>query len=360
LSLDPAQDVALILYSSGTTGLPTGVLLAHRNLAAAILQLYSGDLAREDDVLVAISPFYHVVGLNGILNLGIYAGATTVTMTRYEINRFLGAVQQYKISSAFLTPPVVMELTKSDVVDSYDLSSLRSILCAAAPLGAEIEQAASDRLGCLVRQGFGMTEASGPISTTLPDPARLRRGSCGPLVPSTECKLVDLGTGQELETNQTGELMVRGPQVMKGYLNQPAATAATFEADAFLHTGDVGYADEDGNLFIVDRVKEIIKYNAYQVAPAEIEAVLAAHPSVSDAAVIPSPDPRTGEIPKAYVVLKPGTQATETELMDYVAERVAPYKKVRQLVFVDAIPKSASGKILRRVLIEQDRAGQPT
>jgi len=221
-------------------------------------------------------------------------------------------------------------------------------------MGAELEQAAADRLGCVVRQGYGMTEAAGPITTTLSD--RIRRGSVGLLVPSTESKIVDLADGHELAAGERGEILVRGPQVMRGYLNQPEATAATLEPDGWLHTGDVGFFDDDGFLWVVDRVKEIIKYKAYQVAPAELEAVLASHPAVADAAVVPSPDPESGEVPKAFVVLRSAATASEADLLAFVAERVAPYKKVRRLEFVDSIPKSPTGKILRRLLVERERA----
>lgn len=352
--IDSASDTALILYSSGTTGLPKGVMLSHRNLITALLQHESGDLARADDVLLALSPFFHVVGLGGILNLGLYASARIVTMRRYNLTGLLEIAQRERLSSVFLTPPVVLELAKSPLTEQYDLSSLRSVLCAAAPLGAEVEELAAERLGCVVRQGYGMTEATGPVTTTLMD--RPRRGAVGEVVPNTELKVIDLGDGRELEPEQPGEILVRGPQVMQGYLNHPEATAATIEPDGWLHTGDVGYFDADGYLYVVDRVKEIIKYKAYQVAPAELEAVLTSHPAVVDAAVVPSPDEDSGEVPKAFVVRQSEASVTAEELMAFVAEQVAPYKKVRRLEFVESIPKSASGKILRRVLVEAARA----
>jgi acyl-CoA synthetase (AMP-forming)/AMP-acid ligase II len=200
-----------------------------------------------------------------------------------------------------------------------------------------------------------MTETSGPVSTSMAEDGVVRyRGSVGQPVPSTEVKIVDLDTERETPPGQPGEIMVRGPQVMKGYLNQPEATAASLEPDGFVHTGDVGYANPEGYLYIVDRVKEIIKYKAYQVAPAELEAILTSHPGVLYAAVVPSPDLDSGEVPKAFVVPRDRSISAE-QLMDFVAERVAPYKKLRRLEFVESIPKSASGKILRRVLVEQER-----
>jgi acyl-CoA synthetase (AMP-forming)/AMP-acid ligase II len=353
------NDTALILYSSGTTGLPKGVELTHRNLIASVLQLHSGDLARDDDVLLALAPFFHVVGLHGVMNLGMFAGSAIVILGRYDLPKLLEAIQRYRISSVFLTPPVVTDLARHPDVDGFDLSSLRSILCAAAPLSSGLEQATADRLGCIVRQGYGMTEASGPVSTNLPENGAMRRrGSVGQPVPSTECKVVDLVTGQEVAPGLSGEIMVRGPQVMKGYLHQPEATAISLEPDGWLHTGDVGSADSDGYLYVIDRVKEIIKYKAYQVAPAELEGILTAHAAVRDAAVVPSPDVEAGEVPKAFVVLRDTGNVSADELMDYVAEQVAPYKKVRRLEFVDAIPKSASGKILRRVLVERERKAE--
>jgi acyl-CoA synthetase (AMP-forming)/AMP-acid ligase II len=238
------------------------------------------------------------------------------------------------------------------VVDKYDLSSLRWILSGAAPLGADLAAACAARLGCRVVQGYGLTETS-PVTHVSPPDDRNRPGTVGLLVANTECKIVDPATGRPLGPNEDGELWMRGPQVMKGYLKNPGATAAVIDADGFFHSGDIGHVDEDGYFRIVDRLKELIKYKGLQVAPAELEAVLLTHPAVADAAVIPIPNEEAGEVPKAFVVRR--GDVTEDALMAYVAERVAPYKKIRALEILEQIPKSPSGKILRRVLVERER-----
>jgi len=251
-------------------------------------------------------------------------------------------------------PPIVLKLAKEPLVDKYDLSSLKMVFSGAAPLGPELSRECMERIGCGIRQGYGMTETS-PVTHSSPaDPTKVKLGSVGPPAPNTECKLIDPATGAECAPHEEGEVCVRGPQNMRGYLNNPEATARTIDADGWLHTGDIGYADEDGHFFIVDRVKELIKYKGFQVAPAELEAVLLTHPAVADAAVIPCRDVEAGEVPKAFVVLK--GEATADEVMEFVAERVAPHKKIRALEFIEQIPKSLSGKILRRVLIEKERA----
>jgi acyl-CoA synthetase (AMP-forming)/AMP-acid ligase II len=354
LAADPAEDTALILHSSGTTGLPKGVMLTHYNLMASLLQLRDADAGQETDVLAAIPPFFHIAGLHGIVNLGFFVGATIVTMRRFALERFLALVQEHRISNVLLVPPVLNALTSSPAVADFDVSSLRLICCVAAPLSAEAERAAENRLGCVVKQGYGQTEVSGPATWMPSDPSKLRHGSVGLPPASTQIRIVDVTDGRELGPQQAGEVLVRGPQVMKGYLNQPEATASTIDSDGWLHTGDIGFADDDGYLYIVDRLKELIKYKGYQVAPAELEAVLGTHPAVADAAVVPSPDAEAGEIPKAFVVLR--SEASADDVLGFVAERVAPYKKVRALEVVDSIPKSPSGKILRRMLVERERA----
>ncbi len=354
VEIDPRNDLVVLPYSSGTTGLPKGVMLTHQNLVANICQMEGLDYFTEKDTLIAVLPLFHIYGLVVILNMGLSTGATIVTMPRFELEHFLRALQDYGVTMAHIVPPIVLALSKNPAVDSYDLSKLQSIFCGAAPLGAALTQAFTDRIKCNVRQGYGMTETS-PVTHSSPsDPRQVKFGSVGVCAPNTECKVVDLQTGAPLGPNKEGEICVRGPQVMKGYLNQPEATAHTIDSEGWLHTGDVGYADQDGHFFIVDRAKELIKYKGFQVAPAELEAILLTHPAILDAAVIPSADQEAGEVPKAFVVLR--SEATSQEILDFVTARVAPFKKIRHIEFTDTIPKSASGKILRRVLIDQARA----
>jgi acyl-CoA synthetase (AMP-forming)/AMP-acid ligase II len=252
----------------------------------------------------------------------------------------------------------MLALAHHPAVGRYDLSSLRRVFTGAAPLGEQIAREVGARLGCVVMQGYGMTETSPSTHMTPREPEKMRAGSVGTLVPNTECKIVGTESGAELGANEEGELCVRGPQVMKGYLNRPEATAETVDREGWLHTGDIGYADADGHFFIVDRKKELIKYKGFQVAPAELEALLVTHPAVADAAVIPSPDEEAGEVPKAFVVLKADRAASADELIAFVAVHLSPHKKIRLVEFVEQIPKSPSGKILRRVLVARERAGR--
>lgn len=347
------EDLVALPYSSGTTGFPKGVMLTHHNLVANICQMQGLNYFTENDRLVCVLPLFHIYGLVVILNLGLFKGTTIVTLPRFDLAQFLKTISDYRITLAHLVPPVVLALSKSPLVDNYDLSSMKTIFSGAAPLGPDLTQACMSRLNCRIRQGYGMTETS-PVTHSSPaDPTKVKYGSVGVPAPSTECKIIDLETGAELGPNQEGEVCVRGPQVMKGYLNKPEATAATIDPHGWIHTGDIGYADEDGHFFIVDRAKELIKYKGFQVAPAELESVLLTHPAISDAAVIPSPDEEAGEVPKAYVVLK--GEATTDEILSYVADRVAPHKKIRSVEFTDKIPKSPSGKILRRLLVQAER-----
>ena len=327
-------------------------MLTHHNLVANICQCDHAIVYQPDgEVALAFLPFFHIYGMQVLMNGLLANGVTVVTLPRFDLDQALSLVQEHRITRFFAVPPVVLALAKHPAVDSYDLSSLVQVFSGAAPLGAEIAMEAEKRIGCEVVQGYGMTELS-PVSHATP-PGMFKAGSSGVTVSNTESRIVDPDTGEDQPVGERGELWVRGPQVMKGYLNNPEATAATLDSDGWLHTGDVAIIDEDHHMTIVDRVKELIKYNGFQVPPAELEALLITHPEVNDVAVIGIPDESAGELPKAFIVRSPGSEVTAEDLQAFVAEHVASYKHIRLVEFIDEIPKSASGKILRRLLRDQ-------
>jgi acyl-CoA synthetase (AMP-forming)/AMP-acid ligase II len=361
-AIDPGRDLVVLPYSSGTTGLPKGVMLTHRHLVANLRQcegMQGFECFGERDVVMAVLPFFHIYGMVVIMELCLANGSTVVTLPRFDLTEFLGLIQKHRVTVLPLVPPIVLGLVKHPAVAQFDLSSVRLVFSGAAPLGEEVARALAGKLGCPVVQGYGMTEAS-PVthlSPTIDAPAK--PGSIGKVVPNTEVKIVDLVTGAALGPRESGELLIRGPQIMRGYLNRPQETAEAIDLDGWYHTGDVGYVDDEEWFYIVDRTKELIKYKGLQVAPAELEALLVTHPAVLDVAVIRKADDEAGEVPLAYVVLKPDAAARETSadaLMAWVAEQVAPHKRIRHVRFTDQIPKSASGKVLRRVLLDRERA----
>ena len=348
--VDVREAVVTLPYSSGTTGLPKGVMLTHFNLAANCAQTEPCIEAGDDEVILAFLPFFHIYGMQVLMNMQLSMGATVVTMPRFELDQGLDIVQRHKVTRFYAVPPVVLALAKHPLVDEYDFTSVKQVFSGAAPLGAELAAEASARVGCEVVQGYGMTELS-PVSHCTVE-GDFRPGTSGVTVGNTEIRIVDTDSGDDQDVGGEGELLVRGPQVMKGYLNNDEATRNTIDDDGWLHTGDVAVLDEHGHVSIVDRVKELIKYKGFQVPPAELEALLVAHPKVADVAVIGIPDDEAGELPKAFVVGQPGESPTTEELQQYLAEHVASYKQVRLVEFVDEIPKSPSGKILRRFLRE--------
>lgn len=354
VTIDPAQDVAALPYPSGTTGTPKGVMLTHRQIATNLAQLEPVVPAAPGERILAVLPFFHIYGLTALMNAPLRLGATVVVLPRFDLEQFLAAIQNHRITGLYVAPPIVLALAKHPLVADYDLSSLKYVLSAAAPLDAKLAAACSQRLGLPpVGQAYGMTELSpGTHVVPLDAMSDAPPGTVGRLIPGTEMRIVSLDDpGKDLGTGASGEILIRGPQVMKGYLGRPDATAALIDASGWLHTGDVGHVDADGWLFVVDRVKELIKYKGFQVAPAELEALLLTHPGVADAAVVGAHDDDGNEIPHAHVVRRPTAPAlTEGEIMTYVAERVAPYKRVRRVTFVAGVPRSASGKILRREL----------
>lgn len=353
VAIDPEKDLIALLYSSGTSGLPKGVMLTHRNLVASLSQLRAAEMITADDVVFGILPFFHIYGLM-VMQLVLSQGATLVTLPRFELTATLEALQAHRVTFAYLAPPVVVKMAQHPHIDAYDLSHLQVIHCGGAPLATGVAERCKVRLGCRLKQGYALTECYPALRVNATEAEHLPISAVGYCAPNTECKLVDPETGAELGPGQPGEIWLRGPQVMQGYLHHPTETAQVLDAAGWLRTGDVGIASEDGVFTIVDRLKELIKYKGYQVAPAELEALLLTHPAVADVAVIPSPDAQAGEVPKAVVVLC--HEVAPDDLLAFVAARVAPYKKVRRIEIVAQIPKSPSGKILRRVLVERDRA----
>jgi acyl-CoA synthetase (AMP-forming)/AMP-acid ligase II len=347
------SDLATLLYSSGTTGFPKGVMLTHRAMVAALVALDGLARFTDRDRAICPIPFFHIAGQSAGLNKSLRAGVTVVTMPRFDVETFLTLIEQHRATAVFAAPPIVLALAKHPLVDRYDLSSLEKVVSGSAPLSAQLQTACAERLGRFVGQAYGLTE-TGLIITASPHDGRpARPGSAGMLVPNTEARVVDPATGADAPPGEVGELWVRGPQLMNGYLGNPEATAAVLDAEGWLRTGDLVRFDANGWLFVVDRLKELIKYKGHQVAPAELEALLGAHPAVADCAVVGRPDEQAGEIPVAYVV--PRRDVTGNELIAYVADQVAPQHRVRAVEFVEQIPRSPAGKILRRVLVERER-----
>jgi 4-coumarate--CoA ligase len=355
VSFDPATHVAVIPYSSGTTGFAKGVQLSHTNLVANVVQCKPVLDATADDRIMAFLPFFHIYGMTVLLNLAFYRRASLITLPRFDLPQFLQVMQDQKSTFAFIAPPVAVALAKHPIVEQFDLSAVRGMMSGAAPLSEGLALAVTERLGVHMQQGYGMSELS-PVSHVIPpDRDDLSRGTIGFPIANIECKLVNTETGAEIEMpadgpSEAGELWVRGPNVMLGYLGQDAATHETIDDDGFLHTGDIALVNHDGSFQIVDRLKELIKYKGYQVAPAELEALLLTHPEIADAAVVAALDEEAGEIPKAFVVLKDGSQLDAEAVMQFIGSQVAPHKKVRAVAFIDAVPKSAAGKILRKDL----------
>jgi acyl-CoA synthetase (AMP-forming)/AMP-acid ligase II len=361
VSIDPATQVAVLPYSSGTTGRPKGVMLSHRNLVANVQQSTLNLGLTPEDRVLAVLPFFHIYGLTVLLNLAIKLRAELVTMPRFDLTEFLRIIQDEKCTYLFIAPPIAVALAKHPLVDQYDMSSVNAIFSGAAPLSANLAEAVAARLDCKVRQGYGMSELS-PVSHAIPmNRDDISLNSIGLAIPNMESKLVDVETGEEITApeggvSEPGELMCKGPNVMLGYLGNDEATASTLEKDGWLHTGDIATVSSDGIYTIVDRLKELIKYKGYQVAPAVLEAVLLSHPQIADAAVIGVSDEDGQEIPKAFVVLQASATLTDAEVMTFVTERVAPHEKVRRVEFIDVIPKNTSGKILRKDLRAREKA----
>lgn len=366
-SFGSSTDPVAMPFSSGTTGLPKGVILTHKSLITSVAQQVDGEnpnlYMSEDDVVLCLLPLFHIFSLNSVMLCALRAGSGILLMQKFEIGALLELIQKHRVSIAAVVPPLVLALAKNPMVEKYDLKSVRVVLSGAAPLGKELEDTLRSRLPrAVLGQGYGMTEA-GPVITMCmgfaKEPLPTKPGSCGSVVRNAELKIVVPETGSSLGYNQPGEICIRGHQIMKGYLNNDAATAATIDADGWLHTGDIGYVDDDEEVFIVDRVKEIIKYKGFQVPPAELEALLVSHPLIADAAVVPQKDEGAGEVPVAFVIRSNGSELTEEAVKEFIAKQVVFYKKLHKVYFVQSIPKSPSGKILRKDLRAKLASGTP-
>ncbi|XP_077237793.1 4-coumarate--CoA ligase 2-like [Tasmannia lanceolata] len=357
VSIDSDSPVALP-FSSGTTGLPKGVILTHKSLITSVAQQVDGENPnlhlKSDDIVLCVLPLFHIFSLNSVLLCSLRVGAGVLLMQKFDIGVLLELIQRHRVSVAMVVPPLVLALAKNPMVESFDLSSIRIVLSGAAPLGKELEDALRRRVPqANFGQGYGMTEAGPVLSMCLgfaKQPFPTKSGGCGTVVRNAELKVVDPETGLSLPHNQQGEICIRGQQIMKGYLNDPDATSSTIDVEGWLHTGDIGYVDDDEEIFIVDRMKELIKFKGFQVPPAELEALLISHPSIADAAVVPQKDEGAGEVPVAFVVRSKGFELTEEAVREFIAKQVVFYKRLHKVYFIHAIPKSPSGKILRKDL----------
>lgn len=347
------DQVAAIPFSSGTTGHQKGVVLTHRSITANVAQ-FNAALAASGigggTAVAAPLPFSHIYGLNTLLLSSLIAGRHVHTAARFDLNQFVQAHRDHAIELSFIAPPLAIALANHPSVDPSAFAASRHMVCGAASLDEELARCVEKRLGTTILQGYGTTESS-PV-THVGIAGKSRPGSIGFAVPNTEFRIVDLGSNAEVADGERGELQVRGPQIMRGYLRDEDASAQALRG-GWLRTGDIARLAEDGSVYIIDRAKDVIKYHGFQVAPAELEALLLTHPDIEDAAVA-SYTRGTGsereDVPRAFVVRRNGSDLGADALMQWVAARVTPYKKIREVTFVEEVPRNAAGKILRHKL----------
>ncbi|KAG8378048.1 hypothetical protein BUALT_Bualt08G0097600 [Buddleja alternifolia] len=350
------DDTATLLYSSGTTGASKGVVSSHRNLIAMVQTVVSRfNLDGRNETFICTVPMFHIYGLVAFATGLIASGSTVIILSKFEMDEMLMAIQKFSATYLPLVPPILVALVNNAAIirKKYDLSSLHSVLSGGAPLSKEVIEGFLEKYPKVtILQGYGLTESTGIGASSDSLEESRRYGTAGMISPSMEAKIVDPESGEALPVHRTGELWLRGPSIMKGYFSNEEATASTLDSEGWLRTGDLCYIDEDGFIFVVDRLKELIKYKGYQVPPAELEALLLTHPEIADAAVIPFPDKEVGQFPMAYVVRKTGSTLSASGVMDFITKQVAPYKRIRRVAFVASIPKNPSGKILRKDLIK--------
>ncbi|KAL4028802.1 hypothetical protein IC575_012013 [Cucumis melo] len=360
-----SNDVVALPFSSGTTGVPKGVMLTHKSLVTSVAQQVDGENPNVNmnskDVIICVLPLFHIYSLNSVLLCGLRVGAAILILQKYDMSSLLRLIQIHKATIAPFVPPIVLDFAKNPDIHNYNLSSIRIVMSGAAPMGKDLEDTVKARLpNAILGQGYGMTEAGPVLSMCLgfaKEPFNVKSGACGTVVRNAEMKIIHPQSSLSLPRNHPGEICIRGPQIMKGYLNNEEATEKTIDKDGWLHTGDLGFIDDDDEIFIVDRLKELIKYKGYQVAPAELEALLTSNPNITSAAVIPMEDEAAGEIPVAFVVRSKGSKISENDIKNYISDQVIYYKRIRKVFFVDSIPMAPSGKILRKVLKAQLEAG---
>ena len=354
IQINPDEDLAALQYTGGTTGTAKGAMLTHKNLVSNALAFAAWIKGAEKDVFLAALPLFHIYGMTTSMNVPISLASKMVLVPKFDPAKILETIQQHKVTVYCGSPTMYSILLANPELGKYDLTSIRVCISGASPLPPQVQKKFMEVTGGFLAEGYGLTEAS-PVTHCTPVDRSMKTvkvGSIGLPLPDTEAKIVDTETGEKsLAAGETGELAVKGPQVMKGYWQRPQETALVLR-DGWLLTGDIARMDEEGYFFITDRKKDLIKYKDYSVYPREIEDVLYEHPAVKLCAVVGKPDPIAGEIPKAFVVLKEGSVASTQEIMVFVNDKVAPYKAIREVEFRKELPISGAGKVLRRQLKE--------
>ncbi|CAH8252968.1 unnamed protein product [Arabidopsis lyrata] len=348
------DETAMLLYSSGTTGRSKGVDSSHRNLISHIAR-YIAEPFEPNQTFLCTVPMFHTYGLLICAMATVALGSTLVILRKFDLHDMLAAIEKYRATTLVSAPPVLIAMINgSELIKAkYDLTSLKTVRSGGSPLSKEVTESFLEKYPTVdIFQAYALTESNSAGASIDSVEESRRYGAVGKLSSGVEAMIVDPGSGRILGENQTGELWLKSPAIAKGYFRNEEATKEAFNSEGWLKTGDLCYIDHDGFLFVVDRLKEVIKYKAYQVPPAELEALLLTHPEIIDAAVIPFPDKEVGQFPMACIVRKSGSYLTEKSIMEFVAKQVAPYKKIRKVKFMSSIPKNPSGKILRKDLIQ--------